>query len=187
MKSLFYLFLLVFLTQCKPKQDNINIEFPAKAEVPSSIKNSHENLLEKINKITTYKDSSRTIALKTEELMLHHFKEEEDFILPLLGLLPSLANEQKIEQTKNVILLSQKVKENLNHMSAEHQLIKAYINELKQACANENLPEIIEFENYVIKHAKSEEEVYFPAAILVGEYLKLKAATTSLKIKIKDF
>ena len=60
-------------------------------------------------------------------------------------------------------------------MSAEHQLIIAYIGELKQASTAENQAAIMEFEKAVSKHALSEEEVYFPAAIMVGEYLKLKS------------
>ena len=108
--------------------------------------------------------------------MLHHFKEEEDYIFPALGLLPLLANGQLPKETKNVQLLTEKAKSMMDHMSAEHQLITAYIGELKQASAAENLPAIIEFEKAVSQHAKSEEEVYFPAAIMVGEYLKLKTA-----------
>jgi hypothetical protein len=37
------------------------------------------------------------------------------------------------------------------------------------------LPDIIKFENEVSTHAMTEEEIYFPAAMLVGEYLKLKS------------
>jgi len=37
-----------------------------------------------------YKDESTEVAIKLEVLMQHHFSEEEDFILPLLGLLPML-------------------------------------------------------------------------------------------------
>ena len=75
--------------------------------------------------MTLYKDSSGRVAKKIEDMMEHHFKEEEDFILPLLGLLPLLANDQIPQQNKEIILLSEKVKSQLNHMSAEHQLIKA--------------------------------------------------------------
>lgn len=57
----------------------------------------------------------------------------------------------------------------------EHQLIKAFMDELMQAAAVDNHPEIIELEQELQKHAKTEEEVFFPAAILVGEYIKLKS------------
>ena len=175
MKNLFYILLLILLSQCKPKEDTSITQFPGKPEVPSSLKKTHVYILAQIHKMTLYKDSSGHVALKLEELMQHHFKEEEDFILPPLGLLPLLAKGQIPEQSKDVILLSENVKSYMNHMSAEHQLIKAYIEELKQASDNENLPEIIEFENEVSHHAISEEEVFFPASILVGEYLKLKS------------
>ena len=78
-------------------------------------------------------------------------------------------------ESKNVILLSEKLKTQLDHMSAEHQLIKAFITELKAAADAANLPGIMDFEKEVHQHANSEEEVYFPAAIMVGEYLKLKS------------
>ena len=175
MKNLFYLFLLLFTSQCKPKVDNSFTQFQGKPEVPSSIKETHLQLLEQIHKMTSYADSSGRVALKLEDMMLHHFKEEEDFILPPLGLLPLLANNQTPEQSKEVIILCENIKAQINHMSAEHQLIEAYIAELKQAADQEHLGEIIEFEKEVIKHARSEEEVFFPAAILVGEYLKLKS------------
>ena len=43
----------------------------------------------------------------------------------------------------------------------------------------ENQPAIIAFEKQVSKHALSEEEVYFPAVIMVGDYLKLKSELKS--------
>ena len=128
-----------------------------------------------MHEFTLIKDESTPFALKLEELMIHHFAEEENFILPSLGLLPSLARGQVPNETKEVQLLSEKTKSQMDHMSAEHQLITAYIKELKQASKPENLPAVFAFEKEVMKHALSEEEVYFPAAILVGDYLKMKA------------
>ncbi len=176
MKNLLYLLVVLCTAQCKPKQENTVIEFVGKPLVPSSIKETHQFLLEQMHKLTLVKDSSGRVALKLEEMMQHHFKEEEDFILPPLGLLPILATGQMPGESKNVILLSEKLKTQLDHMSAEHQLIKAFITELKAAADAANLPEIIEFEKEVAKHAVSEEEIFFPTAILIGEYLKLKGA-----------
>src|SRR5690606_9408480 len=157
MKSLFYLFLLISITQCKPKADRTITQFPGKPEVPSSISQTHIHLLEQIHKMTLHKDSSGRVALKLEALMQHHCKEEEDFILPPLGLLPLFTNDEIPEQHEEIIILSRNVKHQLNHMSAEHQLIEAYIEELKQASNKEQLPEIIAFEAEVVQHATSEE------------------------------
>jgi hypothetical protein len=175
MKHFYYTLLLVlFICQCRHKAENTIIQFPGKPETPSSIKKEHEHLLEKIYKITLFHDSTGLAAVKLYDLMQHHFKEEEDFVLPPLGLLPLLTSGKLPEQSKEVIQLSEKLKSQLSHLSLEHQLIKAYMDELMQAAAKENHPEIIEFEQELQKHAKTEEEVFFPTAILIGEYLKLK-------------
>jgi hypothetical protein len=171
---LFLFFLILVLSLCKPKQENTLTQFAGKPEVPSSIKAENQYLLDKVKPLTLYPDSTGIAALKLNELMQHHFKEEEDYVLPPLGLLPSLAAGALPEQRKEVIALTAKLKLQLPHMSAEHQLIKAYLNELVQAAAKDNHPEVIEFEKEVHKHAITEEEVLFPAALLIGEYLELK-------------
>jgi hypothetical protein len=107
--------------------------------------------------------------------MQHHFTEEEDYVLPPLGILPLLASGKLPEQRKEIIQLCEKLKSQLSHLSAEHQLIKAFVIELVQVSTNENHPAIIEFEKELQKHANTEEEVFFPTAILIGEYLKLKS------------
>ena len=174
MRFPYYLFLLILISQCRSKPDVVVTEFPGKPEVPSSIKATHESLLEQIHKLTLYNDSSRIIALKIEELMIHHFQEEEDYVLPQLGVLRALANGQIPEKSEEIIVLSETVRSHMNHLSAEHQLITAFIKELKEASAEENLPEINTFENEIFKHSTTEEQVFFPTSILIGEYLKLQ-------------
>lgn len=175
MKYFFYSLLLVlFLGQCGHKEEDPVIQFHGKPEVPSSIKKEHENLLDQIHRITLFQDSAGLAAIKLNDLMQHHFKEEEDFALRPLGLLYLLASGKIPEQSNEIILLTDKLPSQLTHLNVEHQLIKAFMDELRQADTNGSHPEIIEFEKELQKHANNEEEVFFPAAILIGEYLKLK-------------
>lgn len=71
--------------------------------------------------------TSGWVAIKLNELLQHHFKEEENYVLPPLGLLPLLANEKLPENSNEVISLTEKLKSQLSHISAEHQMIKAFI------------------------------------------------------------
>lgn len=151
------------------------MQFSGKYEVPSSIKKEHENLLKQIHKLTLLEDSAGLAAKKLENLIEHHFNEEEYFVLPQLELLPLLVSGKFPDHTKEVIDLSEKLKSRISHLSVEHQLIKAYLDELKQVATEENMLEIIEFETELHNHAMSEEEIFFPASVLVGEYLKLKS------------
>ena len=176
MKSSFTLLLIVlFFCQCRPKEDTTISEFSGKPEVPSTIKEDHKHLLDKIEQISLFQDSTGQVAIKLKELMQHHFGEEEDYVLPPLGLLPLLSNGELPEHSKEVLELCEKFKSQQSHMSAEHQLIEAFMSELVLASKNENHPEILELQKELQKHAKTEEEVYFPTVILIGEYLKLKS------------
>lgn len=176
MKPYCYILLLaLFNFQCRHKTENTTIQFPGKPAVPSSIIKEHEILLNQIHKLSLFEDSAGLAAKKLYSLMEHHFKEEEDVVLPQLGLLPLLANEKLPGQIKEIIQLSEKLKSHLTHLNVEHQLIEAYLGELKQVAAKKDLPEINDFEKELRKHANTEEEIFFPAAVLIVEYLKLKS------------
>ena len=149
--------------------------FPGKPEMPLSIKNEHDSLLKRLEVITLFQDSTGIVAIKLLELMKHHFREEENLVFPPLGLLPTMAGGKIPGESEAVIQLTEKLKPQMTHMSLEHQMIQAHLEELRQAAKKYNHPEIISFIHDVHSHAAIEEEVYFPAAILVGEYLKLRA------------
>ncbi len=176
MKHTLYAFLLVAgISQCQKKEENYITQFPLKPGVPSAIKKEHTDLLAKIDKIVSYQDSTGIVARDLQEVMQHHFEEEEDFVLPPLSLLPLLASGDTYAQHRDILPLIRKFKAQLTHMNAEHQMIKAYMADLKQVGVKENHPEILEFEEELHNHAAIEEEIFFPAAILIGEYLNLKS------------
>ena len=176
MKNFILFVCLSLLIQCRPQADSTITEFPGKPEIPLSVKNDHAYLLDQIAKLTLLKDSTGGIAIKLHELMEHHFREEEDFVLPPLGHLQTIAEGKLPSGAKEIINLTEKLKAQSDHMLAEHQLIKAFMDELVQAAAVDNHPEVILLAEQVSKHASIEEEVFFPAAIVIGDYLKLKIA-----------
>lgn len=169
------LVLLLSTVHCKPKQENIVIGFPGKPEVPASILKEHKNLLDQVQSFILFQDSTGQVAKKLLELMQHHFQEEENYVLPPLGLLPTLANGELPVKSQEIILLTEKFKSQFDHTSAEHQLIKAFVYEMVSAAKTEGHSEVLEFEKEIGKHAAMEDEVLFPTALLIGKYLKLKS------------
>lgn len=166
---------VLLLIQCQPKEDIYFTDYPEKPEVPLSIMEEHKTLLDQAYQYTLLPDSAGLAALKLYDLMQYHFKEEEDFVFPPLGLLPMLANDEIPEESDKLIELTEKLKSQLAVMLAEHQMVVAYLEEIKQEVSDEYLPEIIKFEKELQKHAQIEEEVFFPASILIGEYLVLQS------------
>lgn len=164
--------LLVLCSQCRPKDTETKLQFQGKPAVPASIKKEHTELLDRVHGFTLFNDSTAAIAVKLEELMQHHFKEEEDYVLPPLGLLPLLAAGQQPDHTEEVMGLIEKMKSQMIHMDAEHQMIKALLDELKTVAVKKNHSAVLEFDSALRHHALTEKEILFPTAVLIGEYLK---------------
>lgn len=177
LSTFIFFVLLTLFSQCRPKKQEQpgTIEFTGKPVTPSSILEEHTDLLKEIRRFALLDDSTGRAALRLEELMIYHFREEEDYILPPLGLLPELSKGNITVQKDSIILLTEKFKSRSDLMLAEHQMILASLQEMKQAANRENHPAVDELEKALTRHAIIEEQILFPAAILVGEFLKLKS------------
>ena len=162
---------MIITVQCRHREPDYITIFPGKPEVPSSVKKEHEHLLGQIRPLTLLQDSTGIAAGKLYALMEFHFKEEEDYVLPPLGILPLLASGKMPEQHKEIILLTEKLRNRMAIMSAEHQKTKAHMEELKRLAGKEILPEILETEKRLHAHAALEEEILFPAVLFIGDYL----------------
>jgi len=90
------------------------------------------------------------------------------------GLLADLAKGHIIEDMKSVLSMTDKLKADLPHMLEEHKQIVQALDKFADIAKKLKRMEYVEFAENLKLHAKTEEEVMYPAAILVGEYLKLK-------------
>ena len=145
-----------------------------KPKIPQPLKSEHEELHAQLVQAT--KAGGKTAeAAKTVAKVLHaHFVKEEEFALPPLGLLPDLAKGQTTSDMKGAIAMTDKLKADWQQMLAEHQRIVGSLERLRQAGVEEQNADAVRFTESLKLHAKTEEEVLYPTAILVGEYLKLK-------------
>jgi len=171
---LYIILSLLFLSSCGNKEETKIPRFKVKPEVPAQILKDHNRFLERLKPITSYEDSTGIVARELYEVMEFHFKEEEDYVLPPLGILPSLAKGELPEESKKVIQLTEKFRKNRDVMLAEHQMIKHFLEEMMAVAAKENHPELSGYDEELEKHSELEEEILFPAVLVIGDYLKLK-------------
>jgi hypothetical protein len=73
---------------------------------------------------------------------------------------------------KEVLELTDKLKAELNQMLEEHKSIVAALQKLSAAAKKEDKMEYAEFANALMLHAQTEEDVSYPTAILIGEYVR---------------
>jgi hemerythrin-like domain-containing protein len=156
-------------------------------KIPESLELEHEELHEQLYKGIKEGGKVGEAARAVADILHPHFEKEEEYALPPLGLLSSLLSEEQEqgegrgggskltqEMKNNVIAMTDKLKSDLPHMIEEHNEIVAALNNLIQIAKIENKTELVQFAEKLKLHAKTEEQVLYPTAILIGKYLKLK-------------
>lgn len=143
-------------------------------EIPSSLRAEHKELHETLTKYTKLTGKTGAAAKELARVLHPHFEKEEQYALPQLGLLPALAKGQTTADMREAIAMSDKLKEDWQQMLAEHKQITNALDKLQKAAREERRPEVVRFTESLKLHAKNEEEVLYPTAILIGEYLKGK-------------
>ena len=73
-----------------------------------------------------------------------------------------------------VLNMTNRLKVDLPHMIEEHNRIVGALDHLIDVAGKEKKLGIIQFAEKLKLHAKTEEQVLYPTAILIGGYLKLK-------------
>lgn len=143
-------------------------------KIPASLQAEHQELHEELVSLTKAGGKTAEAAEAVAKALHPHFRKEEELAMPPLGLLRALAEGSVRPEMAEVVELTDKLKKELPAMLKEHEAIVGTLRALAEAGKQENKPQAQQFARMLEQHAKSEEEVLYPAAILVGEYLKLK-------------
>ncbi|MBI4292713.1 MAG: hemerythrin domain-containing protein [Betaproteobacteria bacterium] len=143
-------------------------------EIPKPLKAEHEELHSTLVQATREPGPTGAAAQAVAALLHPHFVKEEEYALPPLGLLPSLAKGHVTPDMASVLPMTDKLKAHLDEMLAEHKSIVGALDHLADVAKREGKSEYAEFAEKLILHAQSEEQVSYPTTILIGEYIKLK-------------
>jgi hypothetical protein len=142
--------------------------------IPESLKTEHEELHDELAKATHAGGRIGEAATAVAKLMHPHFIKEDEYALPPLGLLAAAATGLVVADMRAVLVLTDKLKADLPNMLEEHRSILSALERLIGAAKEENKPEFARFAEKLMHHAQVEEDVMYPAALLVGEFIRLK-------------
>jgi hemerythrin-like domain-containing protein len=145
-----------------------------KLNIPRSITAEHEELHYELERAINTGGRTGAAAKIVAERLHSHFEKEEQYALPPLGLLSQLATGTVSPEMREAIALGEKLKTEMPMMLEEHKTIVEALNGLASAAKGENKQEAVAFTEKLKMHAQNEEEILYPAAILVGEHLKLR-------------
>jgi hypothetical protein len=114
-------------------------------------------------------------AGKLEAALAPHFQREEQIATPPLGLLPALAHGDATADMRSVLPMTDALERELPHMLREHEAIRDALTKFRAAAERNGRQDYVRFADNLAAHAREEEELLYPAAILVGRYVKRAA------------
>jgi hypothetical protein len=140
--------------------------------IPEPLKAEHEDLARELAKAAAGGGRIAEAAMRVADLLHPRFAREEEFALLPLGALVELAAGRSISQAVEIILVAEELREQLPKLGLEHKAILAALEEFAAASAESGDVRSVALARKLKRYARLKDEVLYPAAVLVGEYLK---------------
>jgi hypothetical protein len=143
-------------------------------DIPKPLKAEHDELHAELVRATKAGGQTGDAAKTVAKLLHPHFVKEEAYALPPLALLVPLSEGRFEPGMAEVLKMTDRLKPDMPTMLAEHKEIVGALGKLVEAAKSEGKPDIVHFAEKLMLHARTEEQVLYPAAILVGELVRMK-------------
>jgi hypothetical protein len=143
-------------------------------ELPPVVTMEHEAIREELSRAARAGGKTGPAAWEVTRVLFPHVYREEAFAVPPLLLLPRLARGEFEPEMESILQKTETMKSEFPRMLEEHKIIVGALRELLRAATADGHVGFARLAQKLILHAQTEEEVLYPASILVGEYLKLK-------------
>lgn len=140
-------------------------------KTPSSVADEHRKLHETLARAIQEGGQLGVAAKNLEKALSPHFHREEEIATPPLGLLPKLSIGPATSEMRAVIPLTQALERELPQMLEEHRAIRNALRQFRQAAEAVKRTVYVQFSDQLAAHAREEEEILYPAAVLVGRYV----------------
>ncbi len=141
---------------------------------PHSISIEHRELHETLGRASKEPGTVGVAARALEAVMEPHFRREEEIATPPLSLLRTLADTGEVtSEMAPVLPMTEALQRELPQMLREHEAIRAAVGQFRKAAADAGRQEYVTFSDELAAHSRQEEEILYPAAVLVGRYVRL--------------
>jgi hypothetical protein len=142
--------------------------------IPSSLKHEHGELLAELDVATKTAGGTGDAAREVSRLLRPHFRKEEEYALPPLGMLEPLAHGALPEAAEEAAALAARFAREIGAMLDEHKAISAALQRMYDSATADERADVARFARKLMLHARMEEEIYYPATIVIGDYLKIR-------------
>lgn len=150
--------------------------------IPQPLQQEHEALHTELRNATQAGGAVGDAAKALAKLMHPHFVKEDEFALPPLALLQPLAQGAVTADMADVLKLTDRLAAELPTMLAEHKAIVAALERLIDEASRTERSDIVDFARKLMLHAQAEEQVMYPAALLVGRFVRQHLAEAAAAV-----
>ena len=142
--------------------------------IPESMRLEHAEIHDELVRATKLPGPIGDAARALATILHPHFVREEEIARPPLGLLAPLARGERTSEMRDVIPMTDALRAELPRMLEEHAAIRAATVRLGAVARAEHDESVAELARKLELHARSEEELFYPAALLVGELVRAR-------------
>ena len=143
--------------------------------IPESMRAEHAEIHAALEEATRAPGRVGEAARDLARLLHPHFVREEQVALPPLALLRPLSEGRFEPWMRGVLPMTDSLRAELPRMLAEHGEIGAAARRLEQVAREANNGEVEHLALKLQLHARSEEELFYPAAVLVGDLVRARS------------
>ncbi len=144
-------------------------------QAPSSLAEEHRGLFRELVELESEGGKTGKAVNELLAVLEPHFEKEEEAVMPLLGALRPLSEGKAIRDYSEAISLHERFSSDYPMMLKEHAQVKKLIERVRTAARKEGKGGVVAAMDELEHHAKVEEEVLYPAAMLVGAFASGKA------------
>jgi iron-sulfur cluster repair protein YtfE (RIC family) len=142
--------------------------------IPGSVEAEHQAIHSALEQATRAPGRVGTAARALADVLHPHFLREEQIALPPLALLAPLAAGERPPEMAAALALADSLRRELPGMLEEHTRIRAAVEALRAAARAERDAPAEQLADQLALHAQTEEEVLYPAVILVGDVIRAR-------------
>lgn len=164
----------LFIAQARAAEVSMDT---SKIQIPKSVKTEHEEIHSTLVEATKAPGRVGAAAKELAAVLHPHFVSEEEIALPPLGLLALLVAGKHLPDSvaSEALSMTDALQSELPRMLEEHKTIRAAVEKLHLAARAEHATKYERLAEQLALHAQTEEEVLYPAAIIVGEIIRGRA------------
>lgn len=145
-------------------------------DIPMSMRDEHEEIQWALADAMKQPGEVGAAAKALQAVLHPHFVREEQIALPPLGLIRRLAEMQDVQGLEGWLLpRTDSLRAELPRMLKEHETIGIEREKLEHAARAAGNEAAVQLAQELGRHALSEEEMFYPMALLVGEIVRFRA------------